>query len=573
MRICFMKAGNWSNALCSLLVVAFLFHTSSLAAYMNSVTALPTNVQPDLLQFVDAQPDATAAVIIQKYAMDDAVDRFVERLGGTITKRLPIIQGVAAELSATQLTALARFPGVRWISLDAPVVSTTCPGCIDTGKLRNVYNQAIRVDKVWNEAPYLQGQGIGVAIVDSGIQRNHPDLKNQIVARTQTNLVSIGQDGFGHGSFVAGIVGGNGTIGQGAYVGVAPKTNLIDVRISTLSGISLESDVVAGLQWVFENRATYNIRVVNLSLNASAAQSYHTSALAAACEALWFSGVVVVTASGNSGEEALYPPANDPFVITVGATDDKGTVALSDDAVASFSAYGTTIDGFAKPDLVAPGRKIVAPLAQPIALLAVLHPTQVVNGSYIRMSGTSVSAPVVTGAVALLLQAEPNLTPDQVKYRLMETANKNWAGYDPAKAGAGYLDVYAAVQGTTTASANVGLSISEFLTTDHSDLLILRLTNGTVNWSSVNWSSVNWSSMNWGGDFWESEPVNLNLLGGLGNTLGGVTNTLGGLNLFGRSELAPADGEGIRVDEQNAEDAKLVNTVFLPIVVQNIGAE
>ncbi len=121
-------------------------------------------------------------------------------------KRLPIINGLAAELPVAQLTALARFASIRWISLDAPVVSTVCPGCIDTGKLRNVYNQAIRADKVWNEAPHLQGQGIGVAVVDSGIQHNYPDLKNQIVARTQTSLISIGLDGFGHGSYVAGII-------------------------------------------------------------------------------------------------------------------------------------------------------------------------------------------------------------------------------------------------------------------------------------------------------------------------------------------------------------------------------
>ena len=494
---------NYRFTLYSLLLCAFLLQASPITVYIDDKATVPGNIQADLLQLMAAEPAATVAVIVQKYALPadgDQVEQLVEQLGGTITKRLSIINGLAAELPVSQLLTLARSRAVRWISLDAPVIPTACPSCIDTSNLRNIYPNLVGADRLWNEAPYRQGQGIGVAVVDSGIQFNHPDLANQVVARTQTNLISVGLDGFGHGSFVAGIIGGNGTASQGGFIGIAPKVNLIDVRVSTLAGLSLESDVVAGLQWVYENRSTYNIRVVNLSLNAGAAQSYHTSALAAACEALWFSGVVVVTAAGNSGQAALYPPANDPYVITVGAVDDQGTLDMSDDVVASFSAYGTTTDGIAKPDLVAPGRKMVAPLAQPVALLGVLHPTQVLNSSYIRMSGTSVSAPVVTGAVALLLQDEPTLTPDQVKYRLMQTANKNWAGYDPIKAGAGYLDIYAAVQGTTTASANEGVTPSEFLSTDHTDLLILRLTNGTVNWSSVNWSSVNWSSINWGGE-------------------------------------------------------------------------
>ncbi len=127
---------------------------------------------------------------------------------------------------------------------------------------------------------------------------------------------------------------------------------------------------------------------------------------------------------------ALYPPANDPFVITVGATDDRDTLTTSDDQVATFSAYGTTEDGFTKPDLVAPGRNIVGLLPMTDELnMGKEHRGNHVGTTYFRMSGTSVSAPMVSGAVALLLQDEPELNPDQVKYRLMATADKNWPGY------------------------------------------------------------------------------------------------------------------------------------------------
>jgi serine protease AprX len=199
----------------------------------------------------------------------------------------------------------------------------------------------------------------------------------------------------------------------------------------------------------------------------------------------------------------VYPPANDPFVITVGATDDKGTSAISDDVVASFSAYGKSESGFDKPDLVAPGTNIVARIVNSNMGLAAAHPAnKVYNGQYFRMSGTSMAAPVVSGAVALLLQDEPNLTPDQVKYRLKATANKSWTGYNASKAGAGYLDVYAAVTGTTTQSANTGQKASSLLTTGTAPV------NSSVSWNSVSWNSVSWNSVSWNSVSWNSVSWN-----------------------------------------------------------------
>jgi serine protease AprX len=203
----------------------------------------------------------------------------------------------------------------------------------------------------------------------------------------------------------------------------------------------------------------------------------------------------------------LYPPANDPFVITVGATDDKGTVSIDDDVVTSFSAYGVTSDGFAKPDLVAPGTNIVGLTGNSGAGMQVTHPDHIVGGDYFRMSGTSTSAPMVAAAAALLLQDEPQLTPDQVKYRLMATANKTWASYDAAKAGAGYLDVYATVYSDTVESANTGTTASQLLWTGPtpvtwSSVQWNSVQWNTVQWTSVQWTSVQWTSVQWNSDYW-----------------------------------------------------------------------
>jgi serine protease AprX len=251
---------------------------------------------------------------------------------------------------------------------------------------------------------------------------------------------------------------------------------------------------------VLENKATYNIRVVNLSLNSAVAESFNTSPLDAAVEILWFNGVVVVVSAGNKGSSAIYPPANDPFVITVGAVNDKGTATLTDDAVASFSAFGNAENGVVKPDLVAPGTNIIARLVNSNMGLAAAHPANKFGSQYFKMSGTSMAAPMVSGAAALLLQDEPGLTPDQVKYRLMATANKSWGGYNAKKAGAGYLDVYAAIKGTTSGSANTGQLPSQLLTTGSQPI-----TWGSVGWESVGWESVGWESVGWESVGWESD--------------------------------------------------------------------
>jgi serine protease AprX len=211
-----------------------------------------------------------------------------------------------------------------------------------------------------------------------------------------------------------------------------------------------------------------------------------------------------VVSAGNKGSSAIYPPANDPFVITVGALNDKGTATLTDDSLASFSAYGNSEDGAVKPDLVAPGTNIIARLVNQNMGLAAAHPANKVGTQYFRMSGTSMAAPMVSGAVAMLLQDEPGLTPDQVKYRLMSTANSSWPGYIASKMGAGYLDIYAAVNTTSTDVDNSGIIPSQLLATGPDAIDFVSVGWNSVGWNSVGWNSVGWNSVGWNSVGWNS---------------------------------------------------------------------
>ncbi len=402
---------------------------------------------------------------------------------------------------------ISAVPGID-ISTNAPAVITSQPkAAINLGNLVNAFPFAVQAPDVWNAAPaFLQGQGMTIAVVDSGVAKTE-DLKGRNVKNVNFNSsYHDSNDKYGHGTFVASMIAGDGKKSSGAYLGIAPQSQILNVRVSDDQGMAYESDVIAALQWIYENSTRYNIRVVNLSLNASVPTSYHLSPLNAAVEVLWFNGIVVVAAAGNNGTADLYPPANDPFVITVGATDDKGTRSIADDTIGSFSAYGTTIDGQVKPDLVAPGKDIVMHLPSNQKLtMGREHSNHSIDQNYFRMSGTSLAAPIVAGAVALLLQDEPHLTPDQVKYRLMTTANKLWPGYDATRAGAGYLDISAAVNGTTTLSANRGIPASQLLWSGPEPVTWGSVSWNSVSWNSVSWNSVSWNSVNWNSVSWNSD--------------------------------------------------------------------
>jgi serine protease AprX len=264
--------------------------------------------------------------------------------------------------------------------------------------------------------------------------------------------------------------------------GVAPNVNLINLRVLDANGAGTDAAVIAAIDQAIALQSTYNIRVINLSLGRPVFESYTLDPLCQAAEAAWKAGIVVVTAAGNfgrdnSGDEHGYgtvvAPGNDPYVITVGAMNDMGTASRSDDKIASYSSKGpTAIDHVVKPDLVAPGNGTVSLMA-PNSTLANTDSAGLVqnsyyrtggtgiSGTYFRLSGTSMATPVVSGAAALLLQQNPSLTPDQVKARLMKTAQKALPLYSTAydrwtqkgfslqsdvfAVGAGYLDIQAAI--------------------------------------------------------------------------------------------------------------------------------
>ena len=217
--------------------------------------------------------------------------------------------------------------------------------------------------------------------------------------------------------------------------------------------------------------------------------------------------VVSVGNNGQGPDGYLYAPANDPFFISVGATDDMGTIDKSDDILADFSAHGNAQGGAQKPELLAPGVDIISLLASDDSNLVLEHPSHTVIGpdsnTYFRMSGTSMSSAVASGAVALLLQDEPNLNPDQVKYRLMATGSY-FATPSPGPTNVAYLDVPAAIHSTTTETANTGITASQLLWSGDDPVNWGSVNWGSVNWGSVNWGSVNWGSVNWGSVNWGS---------------------------------------------------------------------
>ena len=303
----------------------------------------------------------------------------------------------------------------------------------------------------------IQGQDVTVAVVDSGVyfdsqikQLLNATLKKQFLG--QADFTDGGKcstrgiqndtycfafwadsaDPYGHGSHVAGIIWSDiSDYATGATMGIAPKANILSVRVLNEHGIGSYEDVIKGIQYVVENKDSLNIRVLNLSLSAAATTPYFLDPLNRAAEAAWANGIVVVAAAGNTGPraETITVPGNDPYVITVGAVDNNRTPGYwADDVVPTWSASGPTQDGFAKPDVLAPGQNIIsfmhndAKRPEESAQLAMQHPDRSAGVSLFRMHGTSMATAVTSGVVALMLQVHPELSPDQVKFRLMDTA-------------------------------------------------------------------------------------------------------------------------------------------------------
>jgi serine protease AprX len=290
------------------------------------------------------------------------------------------------------------------------------------------------------------------------------------------------RDENGHGTYIAGIIGASGK----GYTGMAPESRMLSLRVSGSDGKALASDVVSALQWVVDHKDEHNIRVVNISLTSTIPDSYKQDPLDAAVEQAWMHGVVVVVSAGNYGSEAYsvdHAPANDPYVITVGGFDDRGTTESSDDAIADWSSHGVTVDGYTKPEILAPGFGITSTLAKH-SEFARDHESSIVDKHYITLDGTSASAAVVSGAAALLLSDEPDLSPNEVKYRLMHTGNSVSGSAAPS------VNAGAAVTSDIAGEANLDAELNELI-----DPFTGEIMYDSVLWRSVLWRSVLWRSV------------------------------------------------------------------------------
>ena len=413
-------------------------------------------------------------------------EQIVAELGGQVTTPdLPVINGFGAKLDDDAAEELETRASVRDVTLNASTTlgdetvsgggrcpladattkaTTLTPNTLDVSPLyslpvlRQPLQYTVRADRAWFRT---SGRGVGVAVIDTGIAGDLPDFytagRSRVIASAVTNpCAKNATDNVGHGTHVAGLIAGNSLNYPGLrklagrYMGTAPRANLISVKVSDDDGDTTVLDVINGIQFAVDHKDDLGIRVMNLSLSSSVAESYKTDPLDAAVESAWFSGIVVVAAAGNDGTAAnavQFAPGNDPFVITAGALDDRGSTRLDDDVLAPWSSRGVTQDGVQKPEVLAPGTRLVAALA-PRSDFEDLCRRCVVGRNYFRLSGTSMSSAVVSGVAALVLQANPNMTPNQVKGAILSTL-RQVPGVGAA------VDANAALDGT--GSANGGL--------------------------------------------------------------------------------------------------------------------
>jgi serine protease AprX len=424
-------------------------------------------------------------------------------------RSLSSIDGAAVELTGAQILALANDKHVTAVTADARVrlSATNTPS---TEKWPHVTG----VSK------YTTAPAATIAIVDSGIEASRPEFAGRIVADVNLSTLSGNSpgDGRGHGTFVAGIAAGN----LAGKAGAAPTAKLVSIDVMDDQGMAMTSDVIAAADWILANKAKYGIRVANFSLHSSVANSFMYDPLDKAVERLWFNGVVVVAASGNYGyadrpSGVPFAPGSDPFVITVGASDTGKSVSTNDDVAAPWSAYGYTLDGFAKPEVAAPGRFMVGPVPVTSTLYRE-RPDHIAETGYMELSGTSFAAPIVSGMAALILGRHPDWTPDQVKGAIMLGAKPLPRASDMSE---GVGEVNAARSMEIASPPNPNAALNSFLVTDpltgarvfdtaswaskaKADASWASASWGAASWSEAIWSSASWASASWSSASWAS---------------------------------------------------------------------
>src|SRR3989440_9193216 len=560
-----LKTTTWGARLALLALIVLLAAGTSLA------DGNKHKLSKELDAVKGGHNGATVDVIIQFNQTPTAAHhQKVQNKGGALKTKLDVIKGAHYSVPTGSLKDLEKDPDVAYISPNRPL-SGTATSTLDYTP------EAVNAPAAWRQWG-LDGTGIGVAVIDSGVSAvgdlywwnpsNQTYGSRVVYSQNFVPGTTDTSDLYGHGTHVAGIIAGAGWFSTGynfthTFKGIAPNANIINLRVLDQNGVGTDSSVIAAIQTAISLKSTCNIRVIILSLGRQVYESYTVDPLCQAVEAAWNAGIVVLAAAGNQGRNdsagtegygTISAPGNDPYVITVGVMKTANTPTRIDDTIASYSSKGpTAYDYVVKPDIVAPGNQVVSTLAPNAPLLST--PTDVylseyssstttnytsggntknnkknstssltantISPSYMRLSGTSMATPVVSGAAVLLLQQNPNLTPDQVKARLMKTASKNFPAYstvtDPTTGiiytdyydiftiGAGYLDIAAALSSNDVADAS---AVSPAVVFDPSTQSAYLVTGTSVVWgtdalwdTSVVWGTnvfVNGSSVVWG---------------------------------------------------------------------------
>jgi len=426
----------------------------------------------------------------------------VRATGGRVAGRLEIIHGLAVRMPRAARTTLSGDRRVKAIAVNArvrprsdlpatdPASSQPAPSwTFDPKLLATAYPFSVRAPQAWDMAT---GAGVGVAVIDTGVDGALPDFadadgSSRVIASVVTSpAATTPEDTYGHGTHVAGIIAGDGGRRDpadpraGRYVGIAPRAHLISIKAGDDDGHATVLDAIYGLQFAVEHKDDYAIRVVNLSLESTVAESYRTDPLDAAVESAYFHGLVVVAAAGNHGatpDAADFAPGNDPFALTVGAVDDQDTGGRGDDTFAEWSSVGLTQDRFVKPEVLAPGAHMVSTLA-PGSAFARLCPACIVGGGYIRAGGTSMAAPVVSGVAALMLELHPGWSPDEVKSTIVATGRNLEGSVNEVDAhGAVAVDV-------PDSGVDANVAPNE----------LVDATDGAIDYSRSSWSRSSWST-------------------------------------------------------------------------------
>jgi serine protease AprX len=487
------------------------------AAASEPVTVLVTPAQRPDPYTSDDVGDASAALVdaSQRAATTDAVGDLVAD-DGVVSSDLPAVSGVVAEVSPDQLAALQAEPGLV-VTPNAPVAveDASFPSVVRAPAA--VFPQTTGATTLWNKG--VDGAGVAVAVLDTGISKL-PDFGKRLIGGV--DLSGEGNpylDSYGHGTFVAGLIAGNGASSKGVYKGEAPGANLVAVKVAGASGITDLATVISGINWVVAHRDQYGIRVLNISMGAIPTQSTVLNPLDQAVETAWQAGIAVVVSAGNAGpfNGTILSPGDDPLVVTVGSLDDGGSTNPDYSSATTFSSAGpTNIDGWFKPDLVTSGRSVVS-LRAPGSTIDRTYPSARIGTANFVGSGTSFSAAITSGAAALLIDGAASnsgkgtgrvLTSDEVKAQLLGTTLPGPVG-NPMVDGHGALNALGAVmlpgleltQVVPTVATPVGSDV------DLHSTWLGSSWNGS-SWNGSSWNGSSWNGSSWNGSSWNGSSWN-----------------------------------------------------------------